>query len=145
MRGGALNITVVSVDGVLNFGFLGARDTLPHLRRLSTHLDSAMNELLQITATRPGSCRSADVTHPETADAAREVCAMGRVRRPTQMLALPAFHCSQGMFQSPSPSVPGSVDPTVFTMCTTSPRLVLSKYQRPLLVLTLMQPWLTLL
>ena len=58
MRGGALNITVVSVDGVMNFGFVGARDTLPHLQRLSTHLDSAMNELLQITirhaTRRPG-------------------------------------------------------------------------------------------
>lgn len=46
---------VVSVDGVMNFGFV---DTLPHLQRLSTHLDSAMNELLQITirhaTRRPG-------------------------------------------------------------------------------------------
>ena len=43
-----------------------------------------------------------------------------------QMLALPAFHCSHGMFQSPSPSVPGSVEPTVFTTSTMSPRFVLS-------------------
>ena len=43
-----------------------------------------------------------------------------------QMLALPAFHCSHGMFQSPSPSVPGSVEPTVFTISTMSPRFVLS-------------------
>ena len=39
----------------MNFGFV---DTLPHLQRLSTHLDSAMNELLQITTRhatrRPG-------------------------------------------------------------------------------------------
>jgi diacylglycerol O-acyltransferase / wax synthase len=49
LRGGSLNITVVSLDGVMNFGFLGARDTLPHLQRLSAHLVSAMNELLQIT------------------------------------------------------------------------------------------------
>ena len=43
-----------------------------------------------------------------------------------QMLALPAFHCSHGMFQSPRPSSPGSVDPTVLTISTMSPRLVLS-------------------
>jgi WS/DGAT/MGAT family acyltransferase len=49
MRGGALNITVTSLDGVLNFGFVGARDALPHLQRMSTHLETAMHELLQIT------------------------------------------------------------------------------------------------
>jgi WS/DGAT/MGAT family acyltransferase len=49
MRGGALNVTVVSVDGLLNFGFVGARDTLPHLQRMSTHLEHAMEELLEIT------------------------------------------------------------------------------------------------
>lgn len=43
-----------------------------------------------------------------------------------QMLALPAFHCSHGMFQSPRPSVPGSVEPTVLITSTMSPRLVLS-------------------
>jgi len=50
MRGGALNITVVSLDGVMNFGFVGARDALPHLQRLGTHLDKAVTELQQITA-----------------------------------------------------------------------------------------------
>lgn len=50
MRGGALNITVVSVDGRLNVGFVGARDTLPHLQRLSTHLAAAMQELREMTA-----------------------------------------------------------------------------------------------
>ena len=59
-----------------------------------------------------------------------------------QMLALPAFHCSHGMFQSPSPSVPGSVDPNVLTTSTMSPRLVLSWNQTALLGLTLRQPWL---
>jgi hypothetical protein len=42
-----------------------------------------------------------------------------------QMLALPAFHCSHGMFQSPSPSVPGRIEPTVLTIATMSPRLEL--------------------
>jgi WS/DGAT/MGAT family acyltransferase len=49
MRGGALNITVTSLDGVLNFGFVGARDALPHLQRMSVHLDDAMEQLLDIT------------------------------------------------------------------------------------------------
>ncbi len=43
-----------------------------------------------------------------------------------QMLALPAFHCDHGMFQSPRPSVPGRGDPTVLTISTMSPRLALS-------------------
>jgi hypothetical protein len=41
-------------------------------------------------------------------------------------LALPACHCSHGMFQSPSPSVPDSGGPTVWTTSTMSPRLVWS-------------------
>jgi len=41
----------------------------------------------------------------------------------SQALALPARHCAHGMFQSPSPSVPGSVAPRVLTTWTTSPRL----------------------
>ena len=55
-----------------------------------------------------------------------------RVRAPRQVgsrhqtLALPAFHCSHGMFQSPRPSVPDSVDPTVLVISTMSPRLELS-------------------
>lgn len=52
--------------------------------------------------------------------------AHGRTIFDRQMLALPAFHCSHGMFQSPSPSVPGSVEPTVLTISTMSPRLELS-------------------
>lgn len=40
--------------------------------------------------------------------------------------ALPARQVSQGMFQSPRPSVPDRVPPTVFSTITMSPRLVLS-------------------
>jgi hypothetical protein len=40
-------------------------------------------------------------------------------------LALPAFHWSHGMFQSPSPSVPGKIAPTVLITSTMSPRLLL--------------------
>ena len=48
MRGGALNITVVTVDGVMNFGFAGARVALPPPQRLSAHLDEAVIELPQL-------------------------------------------------------------------------------------------------
>jgi Aldehyde dehydrogenase family len=54
------------------------------------------------------------------------VLADAPLRRRRQMLALPAFHCSHGMFQSPSPSVPGNAEPTVLTTSTMSPRLLLS-------------------
>jgi len=42
------------------------------------------------------------------------------------VLALPAFHTGQGTFQSPRPSVPGSVGPTVWTTSTMSPLLLWS-------------------
>ena len=45
MRGGALNITCVSCDGMLNFGFTGARDSLPHLQRMAVYLGEAVDEL----------------------------------------------------------------------------------------------------
>src|SRR5690606_2955371 len=44
-----------------------------------------------------------------------------------QAAEFPAFHVDHGMFQSPRPSVPESVPPTVFRTTTMSPRLVLSK------------------
>lgn len=45
MRGGALNVTCVSYDGRLCFGFTGARDTLPHLQRLAVYLGEAATEM----------------------------------------------------------------------------------------------------
>lgn len=47
-HGGALNITCVSYDGKLNFGFTGARDTLPHMQRLSVYTGEALEELEQM-------------------------------------------------------------------------------------------------
>jgi hypothetical protein len=47
-HGGALNITCISYDGKLNFGFTGARDTLPHMQRLSVYTGEALEELEQI-------------------------------------------------------------------------------------------------
>ncbi len=68
---------------------------------------------------------SSPVSHPEAENAAYLSRRRSLVTGRGQMLALPAFHCSHGMFQSPKPSTPGSVDPTVLTISTTSPRLEL--------------------
>ncbi len=48
LHGTALNITCVSYAGTLNFGLIGARDTLPHLQRLAIYLGEALDELTEI-------------------------------------------------------------------------------------------------
>lgn len=45
LHGNALNITCVSYAGTLNFGFTGARDTLPRLQRLAIYMGEALNEI----------------------------------------------------------------------------------------------------
>jgi diacylglycerol O-acyltransferase len=45
IHGNALNITCVSYAKTLNFGLIGARDTLPHLQRLAIYLADAADEL----------------------------------------------------------------------------------------------------
>jgi WS/DGAT/MGAT family acyltransferase len=45
LQGNALNITCVSYAGTLNFGFTGARDTLPHLQHLAIFMGEAFDEL----------------------------------------------------------------------------------------------------
>ena len=44
-HGNALNITCLSYAGTLNFGFTGARDTLPHLQRLAIYMGEALVEV----------------------------------------------------------------------------------------------------
>jgi diacylglycerol O-acyltransferase / wax synthase len=44
-QGNALNITCVSYAGTLNFGFTGARDTMPHLQRLAIYMGEALAEI----------------------------------------------------------------------------------------------------
>ncbi|HEX4896290.1 MAG TPA: wax ester/triacylglycerol synthase family O-acyltransferase [Solimonas sp.] len=44
-QGYGLNITVVSYIDTLNFGFIGCRDTLPHLQRLAVYAREALEEL----------------------------------------------------------------------------------------------------
>jgi len=41
----ALNITLQSYADTLNFGFIGCRDTLPHLQRLAVYTGEALDEL----------------------------------------------------------------------------------------------------
>lgn len=41
----ALNITLQSYASTLNFGFIGCRDTLPHLQRLAVYTGEALDEL----------------------------------------------------------------------------------------------------
>jgi diacylglycerol O-acyltransferase / wax synthase len=48
LHGNALNITCVSYAGTLNFGFTGARDTLPHLQRLAIYMGEALVEIERI-------------------------------------------------------------------------------------------------
>ena len=50
LHGGALNITCVSYAGTLNFGFTGARDSLPHLQRLAIYMGEALDELEGVLA-----------------------------------------------------------------------------------------------
>jgi WS/DGAT/MGAT family acyltransferase len=59
LHGNALNITCLSYAGTLNFGFTGARDTLPHLQRLAIYMGEAVDELEQVLGT--GATSSAEV------------------------------------------------------------------------------------
>ena len=45
LQGNALNITCVSYAGTLNFGFTGARDSLPHLQHLAIFMGEAFERL----------------------------------------------------------------------------------------------------
>jgi len=45
LHGNALNITCLSYAGTMNFGFTGARDTLPHVQRLAIYTGEAVDEL----------------------------------------------------------------------------------------------------
>jgi WS/DGAT/MGAT family acyltransferase len=48
LHGNALNITCVSYAGTLDFGFTGARDSLPHLQRLAIYMGEAVEEIERI-------------------------------------------------------------------------------------------------
>ena len=51
----ALNITAHSYAGMLDVGFIGDRDALPHLQRLAVHTGEALDELERAVSGRwPG-------------------------------------------------------------------------------------------
>jgi diacylglycerol O-acyltransferase len=50
MQFSALSIDCVSYAGTLNIGYIGARDTLPHLQRLAVYMGKAVSELEQLIA-----------------------------------------------------------------------------------------------
>jgi diacylglycerol O-acyltransferase / wax synthase len=59
-HGNALNITCVSYAGTLNFGFTGARDSIPHLQRLALYMGESLQEIETIlTGKEPGPRRRA--------------------------------------------------------------------------------------
>ncbi len=45
LQGNALNITCISYSGTLNFGFTGARDSLPHLQHLAVFMGESFDQL----------------------------------------------------------------------------------------------------
>jgi len=45
LDGQALNMTVVSNAGNLDFGLVGCRRSVPHLQRLLRHLDTSLHDL----------------------------------------------------------------------------------------------------
>ncbi|OBK24301.1 diacylglycerol O-acyltransferase [Mycobacterium asiaticum] len=45
----ALNVTLQSYASTLNFGFIGCRDTLPHLQRLAVYTGEALDELESVS------------------------------------------------------------------------------------------------
>ena len=54
-HGNALNITCVSYAGMLDFGFTGARDTMPHLQRLAIYMGEALEEIEgELPGSEPG-------------------------------------------------------------------------------------------
>jgi len=49
LDGQALNITLTSNNGMLDFGITGCRNSVPHLQRMLLHLDTALSELTTAT------------------------------------------------------------------------------------------------
>jgi diacylglycerol O-acyltransferase / wax synthase len=50
LDGQALNITLTTNSDTLDFGVVGCRNSVPHLQRMLTHLDSALDELAAATS-----------------------------------------------------------------------------------------------
>lgn len=74
MHGNALNITCLSYAGTLNFGFTGARDSLPHLQKLAIYMGEALEQLCDLVLDEEVEPRA----RPEAASSAN---GSGRSRR----------------------------------------------------------------
>ena len=60
-----LNITVQSYAGYLDFGFIGCRDTLPHMQKLAVYAKESFDELEHaILGARPAASKPATKTKP---------------------------------------------------------------------------------
>lgn len=68
-HGQALNITCLSYNGTLNFGFTACRDTLPKMQRLSVYTGEALEELEEALGLRKST--AAPKTRRKPADGAR--------------------------------------------------------------------------
>jgi diacylglycerol O-acyltransferase len=66
-HGNALNITCLSYAGTLNFGFTGARDTLPHLQHLAIWMGEAVDEIVEVLLPRRPRARAATRSPRRTA------------------------------------------------------------------------------
>ncbi len=73
MHGNALNITCVSYAGTLNFGFTGARDSLPHLQRLALYMEQALDEIEQLLVPADAASNGAGADGGEPAEPAEQV------------------------------------------------------------------------
>jgi WS/DGAT/MGAT family acyltransferase len=71
MHGNALNITCVSYAGTLNFGFTGARDTMPHLQRLAVYMGEALEEIARLLPARRGAAKRRQTAARASSAAAR--------------------------------------------------------------------------
>jgi diacylglycerol O-acyltransferase len=86
-HGNALNITCMSYAGTLNFGFTGARDTLPHLQRLALYMKDSVDELeklvkpIKLEGTRGGS-NGRRTTPARKAAAAKKPAAKPSAKKP---------------------------------------------------------------
>ena len=83
-HGQALNITCLSYNGKLNFGFTGCRDTLPHMQRLAVYAGEAFAELKQLYAASPrrSATRSAGSTPRPPRARTRAAGSTGQVGAP---------------------------------------------------------------
>ncbi len=77
-HGNALNITCLSYGGTLNFGFTGARDTLPHLQRLALYMKDSVDELEKLIKPMPLKRKAGDPKSGRTARPAKRASAKSK-------------------------------------------------------------------